>query len=135
MEVEDAAPILGSAACVAVLAALVAPLVLIPDTGTELGVYFAFGPAGAAAVGGLAPVAVVVFLAGRRGRTDPATAAGLTLVLGLGMAGLAASWALAVDPELVFNFSADWMGYHRWVVLGCAAVVPLAAAAYARAVL
>jgi hypothetical protein len=113
----------------------VAPLVLIPDPGTELGVYYTFGPAGATVVGALAPLAVVVFLAGWRGRTDPATAAGLTLVLGVGMFVLAALWALAVDPEVVFSFSAAWMGSHRWVVLGLTAVVPLSAAAYARAVL
>ncbi|AUV81333.1 hypothetical protein C2R22_06370 [Salinigranum rubrum] len=135
MEVEDVAPLVGSVACGAVVAALVAPFVLLSDVGTELGLYYAAGPAGVTALGFLAPVAVVVFLAGRRGRTDPVTAAGLTLVLGLGMLGLAASWALAVDPQLVFNFSAAWMGNHRWVVLGVTALVPLSAAAYARAVL
>lgn len=135
MDVEDVAPLVGSVACGAVVAALVAPFVLIPDTGTELGLYYAAGPAGGTALGFLAPIAVVVFLAGRRGRTDPVTAAGLTLVLGLGMLGLAASWALAVDPELVFNFSAAWMGYHRWVVVGVTALVPLSAGVYARAVL
>ena len=108
---------------------------VLSDVGTELGLYYAAGPAGVTALGFLAPIAVVVFLAGRRGRTDPVTAAGLTLVLGIGMVGLAASWALAVDPQLVFNFSAAWMGNHRWVVLGVTALVPLSAAAYARAVL
>jgi hypothetical protein len=135
MEVEDVAPLVGSVACGAVVAALVAPLVLVSNPGTELGLYYAAGPAGGTALGFLAPVAVVVFLAGKRGRTDPATAAGLTLVLGLGMLALAASWAFAVDPELVFNFSAAWMGYHRWVVLGVTALVPLSAGLYARAVL
>lgn len=135
MEVEDVAPLVGSVACGAVVATLVAPFVLIPDPGTELGLYYAAGPTGGTALGFLAPIAVVVFLAGRRGRTDPVTAAGLTLVLGLGMLGLAAAWALAVDPELVFNFSAAWMGYHRWIVLGATALVPLSAAVYARAVL
>jgi len=135
MEVEDVAPLAGSAACVACVAVLVAPFVLLADPGTELGLYYAFGPVGGTAPGFLAPVAVVVFLAGRRGRTDPVTAAGLTLVLGLGMVGLAASWALAVDPELVYSFPAAWMGYHRWLVLGISALVPLCAGAYARAVL
>jgi hypothetical protein len=135
MEVEDAAPLVGVAACAAVVAALVAPLVLIPDPGTELGVYYAFGPAGATVLGALAPLAVVVFLAGRRGRTDPATAAGLTLVLGVGMFVLAALWAFAVDVEVVFSFSAAWMGSHRWVVLGLTTLVPASAAVYARAVL
>jgi hypothetical protein len=51
------------------------------------------------------------------------------------MLGLAASWALAVDPELVFNFSAAWMGYHRWVVVVVTALVPLSAGVYTRAVL
>jgi hypothetical protein len=135
MEVEDVAPLIGSVACGAVVAALVAPLVLLPEVGTELSVYYAAGPAGGTVLGFLAPIAVVIFLAGRRGRTDPVTAAGLTLVLGLGMLGLALAWALAVDPELVFNFSAAWMGSHRWAVVGLTAVVPAAAGVYARAVL
>ena len=132
---ESVAPLVGSAGCVAVVAALVAPFVLIADPGTELDLYYAFGPAGALGLGFLAPLAVVVFLAGRRERTDPVTAAGLTLVLGLGMLGLAASWAFAVDPELVFSFSAAWMGHHRWVLLAVTTVVPVSAAVYARAVL
>jgi hypothetical protein len=135
MEAEDVAPLVGSVASAAVVAALVAPFVLISNPGTELGLYYAFGPFGGAGPGFLAPLAVVVFLAGRRGRTDPVTAAGLTLVLGLGMVGLAASWALAVDVELVYSFPVAWMGYHRWVVLGVAAVVPASAGVYARAVL
>jgi hypothetical protein len=135
MEVEDVAPLVGPAACVVCVAVLVAPFVLVPDPGTELGLYYAFGPVGGTALGFLAPVAVVVFLAGRRGRTDPVTAAGLTLVLGLGMVALAASWALAVDPELVYSFPVAWMGYHRWLVVCVAAVVPASAGVYARAVL
>jgi hypothetical protein len=135
MKAEDVAPLVGSAGCVACVAALVAPFVLIPDPGPELGLYYAFGPVGGAAPGFLAPIAIVVFLAGRRGRTDPVTAAGLTLVLGLAMLATVASWALAVDPELVFSFPVAWMGYHRWVVLAVTAVVPATAGVYARAVL
>jgi hypothetical protein len=135
MEAEDVAPLVGSVACVACVAALVAPFVLIPDPGTELGLYYAFGPVGGTAPAFLAPIAVVVFLAGRRGRTDPVTAAGLTLVLGLAMLAIVASWAFAIDPELVFSFPVAWMGSHRWVVLCVTAVVPASAGVYARAVL
>ena len=135
MNVEDVAPLVGSVACAAVVAALVAPVVLIADAGTELGVYYAFGPAGATVIGALAPLTVVVFLAGARGRTDPETAAGLTLVLGVGMFVLTALWAFAVDADVVFSFTAAWMGSHRWVVLGLTALVPASAAVYTRAVL
>jgi hypothetical protein len=135
MEAEDVAPLVGSAACVACVAALVAPFVLVPNAGSELGLYYAFGPVGGTAPGFLAPIAVVVFLAGRRGRTDPVTAAGLTLVLGLAMLAIVASWAFAVDPELVFNFPVAWMGYHRWVVVAVTTAIPASAGVYARAVL
>ncbi|QLG62676.1 DUF7548 family protein [Halorarum salinum] len=137
MDLADAAPTAGIAGCLATLLALAAPYALISDPGTGLSVYYASGPVGAGGVGFLAVLLVVVFLSGKRGRTAPDTVAGVALVASLGLVALALLWALAVDPENVFSFPADaeWMTSHRWVVLACAAVVPLSAAAYARAVL
>jgi hypothetical protein len=122
----------GIGGCVAVLLVLAAPYALVAGSGPGLGVYYGSGTVGAGVVGFLALLQVVVLLAGTRGRTDPPTAAGIALVLGVAMVLLAAAWALAVPPELVFSFPADWLGWHRWAVVAAAAVVPLASAVYAR---
>jgi hypothetical protein len=134
MRVARAAPLAGIVGCLALLAVLIAPYVLLTDPGTGLGVYYRAGPTGAGVLGFLALVGVVVFLAGRQGRTDPDVAAGITVVLGLSGLALAALWATAVDPESVFSFTAAWMGYHRWLVVAAAAAVAASAAVYAQAV-
>lgn len=134
MNVEAVAPRAGIAGCLAVLLALAAPYLLVSDPGTGLSVYYRAGPVGAGVVGFLALLSVVVFLAGGRRRTDPPTAAGIGLVVGTAMVLLALLWALAVPPEIPFGFPEAWMGWHRWAVVALTAVVPVVAAAYARAV-
>ncbi|MFB6303712.1 MAG: hypothetical protein ABEH47_00975 [Haloferacaceae archaeon] len=135
MDPEEAAPAAGIAGCVAVVLAMAAPYVLVGDTGTGLPIYYGAGAVGGGVVAFLALLSVVVFLAGARGRTDPPTAAGITLVVGVAMVLLALLWALAVPQEVVFSFPAAWMGWHRWAVVALTATVPAAAAVYARAVL
>ncbi|MFB6282267.1 MAG: hypothetical protein ABEH40_09630 [Haloferacaceae archaeon] len=135
MDATEAAPGAGVAGCLAVLLAMAAPYLLVTDTGTGLAVYYRAGPVGAGLVGFLAVLSVVAFLAGVRGRTDPPTAAGVALVLGLAMVPLALLWALSVPPEIVLGFPAAWMGWHRWAVVGLTAVIPAAGGAYVRAVL
>ena len=135
MNAEEAAPVAGIAGCLAVVLAMAAPYLLVSDPGTGLSVYYRAGPTGAGIVAFLALLAVVVFLAGVRGRTDPPTAAGVALVLGVGMVLLALLWAFAVPPEIVFGFPAEWMDWHRWAVVALTAVVPAAGALYARSAL
>jgi len=134
MNAAEAAPRAGVAGCLAVVLALAVPYVLVTDPGTGLSVYYRAGPAGAGVVGFLAILSVVVFLAGLRDRTDPPTAAGIALVLGVATLLLALLWALAVPRDIVLGFPADWMGWHRWAVVAVTGVVPAAAAAYAREV-
>lgn len=134
MNAEEAAPGVGIVGCLAVLLAMAAPYLLVSDPGTGLPVYYRAGPVGAGVVGFLALLSVVVFLAGRRGRTDPPTAAGIALVVGVAMVLLAVLWALSVPPEIAFGFPAAWMGWHRWAVVALTVVVPVAGGAYARAV-
>lgn len=137
MDLADAASTAGIAGCVATLLALAAPYALIGEPGTGLSVYYASGPVGVGGVAFLAVLLVVVFLSGKEGRSAPDTVAGVALVGSLGLLALALLWALAVNPDNVFSFPADaeWMTSHRWIVLACAGVVPLSAAAYAKAVL
>ena len=136
MNAERVAAAVGVAACLALVAVLLAPFFLISDPGTGLGIYYAAGPVGGgASVGFLALLCVVALLAGARGRTDAETAAGIALVVAVGVLATALLWAVAVEQEVVFSFPAAWMGWHRWLAVVIAAVPPVAAGAYARSVL
>jgi len=135
MRTDQAAPALGIAGCLAVVAALAFPVVLFPDWGTELAQYYTSGPLGVGAVLAFALVDVVVFLAGVRGRTDPTTAAGVAVALGVVAFLVALSWALVAPLDPLFGFPASWITDLRWVVLGATVVVTGAAALYARTTL
>ncbi|MFC7098733.1 DUF7548 family protein [Halobaculum marinum] len=137
MDLADAAPTAGVLACVALLLVLAAPFVLIADPGTGLAVYYASGALGVAGVGFLAALLVIVFLSAKQERRAADTVAGVALVASVGLLALALAWALAVDVQNLYSFpaSASWIVWHRWLVVGVSAVVPLSAAAYARAVL
>ena len=133
MDTARVAPWAGVAASVLTLAALAAPYALLSESG-GLGVYYSSGLFGAWGFAFLALVAIVGFLAGERGNASPEVAAGVVLVLGLAMLGLAVAWAVAVPSEVVYSLPAAWMESHRWVVVVVVAAVPVSAAAYARRV-
>ncbi len=133
MDTARVAPWAGVAASVLALTALAAPYVLLSES-DGLGVYYSAGLFGAWGFAFLALVAIVGFLAGERGNASPEVAAGVALVLGLAMLGLAVAWALSVPSEVVYSFPAAWMDSHRWVVVVVVAAVPASAAAYARRV-
>lgn len=135
MDTTDAAPTAGIAACLLVLGALAAPYLLLADPGTGLGVYYSDGPLGVGAVAFLAVLLVIVFLSGLQERTPPDTVAGIALVGGLATVVFALVWALSVDQGNVFSFSAAWMSWHRWLVVGLTGLLPASAGVYARAVL
>jgi len=106
MRTEQAAPALGIAGCLGVVATLTLPFALYPDRGSALAQYYTGGPLGVGAILGFALVGVVVFLAGIRGRTDP-----------------------------LFGFPASWITELRWIVVAATAVIAAAAGLYARSVL
>jgi hypothetical protein len=120
---ETSAPMAGVVASLAVLAVVVVPYFLIPAR--DVGIYYGaptFVPIHLV-IGLFATVAIVIFAAGRNGRTDPPTAAGATLVLGGFMALLVLWWAIAVG-DLVgsFDVSASF-DYHRWLLLAATVAV------------
>ncbi|WP_132061390.1 DUF7548 family protein [Halorussus amylolyticus] len=129
------APSVGILASLAVLATVVAPFFLIRPT--EAGVYYdapTLVPVHLV-IGVFASVAIIVFAAGRNGRTDPETAAGATVVLGGFVALLALWWAIAVGDivgSLTENAAFD---YHRWVLVAAAFALAGSAGWYAREVL
>ena len=135
MELDRLAVYVGAGTCLALVAVLAAPFALLDQPGTGLGIYYRSGPIGAAGIAFLAVIGVVVFLSGERGSADPVTAAGVSVTASVGLVLLTLSWALAVDPENVLSFTAAWMGWHRWLVVGLAAVVLVSAGVYTREVL
>ena len=132
MDVDEAAAGVGVVGCLAALAALGAPYVLISEPGTGVAVYYGGGPVGAAPVAFLAVLQPIVSLSGTRGRADPQTVAGMALTVGVAMVGATAWWATSVPPAFPLSFPAAWMGWHRWAVTGVVAVVPVAGVVYAR---
>ncbi|MFC4449549.1 DUF7548 family protein [Halorussus aquaticus] len=132
---ETPAPTVGIVAALAVLAAVVAPYFLIDAP--EVGVYYSaptFLPVHLV-VGLFAMVAVVVFAAGRNGRTDPPTAAGATVVLGGFMTLLVLWWAVEVGGLVGSLTSVAAFDYHRWLLLVTAFAVAATAGWFANDVL
>lgn len=119
------APTVGIVACLAVLFALAAPYLL--GVAGVAG-YYGSGAVNPLLAGLFALVALIVFAAGREGRSDPGLAAGVAVALGMFMFLVTAAWALTVRIDAV-QFTAN----HRWAVVGAAALVPLSAGWYARA--
>lgn len=131
MNASRVAPVVGVVGCLAVLVALVAPY-LTTEAGAA-GTYYATGAITPLVGGFFAAVAVVVFAAGRADRTDPATAAGVTLVFGVVIALVSLVWALTVPENVVFQLStASAFEYHRWVLGLCSLIVPASGVWYAR---
>ena len=135
MDLTRRAPQLGIAACLAVLTAVIAPFVLLPeDASAGLSLYYADGMFGPTIIGVFAVVNVVILGAGLGERSDPVTIAGAALVIGLIMTLMSIEWIVSLSPDAVTGITTkDWLMYHRWTVLGCSALVVIAAGLYARA--
>lgn len=116
------------AATVGILSCLTYLIVLaIPFGAGSAEMYYASGWTNPLVGGLLALVAVVVFAAGRQGRTDGPLAAGVTLALGLIIGGIAILWAMSGRTDVLAIGR-----YHRLVVPAVGAVIPIAALWYAR---
>ncbi|WP_115862611.1 DUF7548 family protein [Halorussus litoreus] len=132
---ETPAPTVGVIAALAVLLAIAVPYAIIDAT--EAGVYYGaptFVPVHLL-VGLFALVAIIVFAAGRNGRTDPPTAAGATVVLGGFMAAVVLWWAVAVGGLVGSLTEQAAFDYHRWLLLATTLAVAASAGWYARDVL
>jgi hypothetical protein len=123
------APLVGIVACVLYAGLLAVPYLLVRTSpGTAVGTYYGTGGINPVVGGFFALIAVIVFAAGREDRTDPGFAAGVSLVLGLFMCGIALLWGLTVPVEVVVGMDApQYLTYHRWVLSGAGALVPAAA--------
>jgi hypothetical protein len=124
------APLVGIVGCLLYAGLLVVPYVVVPaSSGTAVGLYYDSGGINPVVGGFFALIAVIVMAAGRERRTDPGFAAGVALVLGLFMTGIALLWAITVPAGVVPGVGVQaptYLSVHRWVVSGVGAVVPVA---------
>lgn len=118
------APLAGIAACLATLAALAYPFL---TAGAGAGAYYGSGVVNPLVGALLVAVAVIVFAAGREGRSDPGFAAGATLAFGAVAALILLAWAATVRVDVV-AVSAS----HRWVTAAAGLAIPATAVWYAR---
>jgi hypothetical protein len=141
MESRRLAPTLGVLASLAVVALLVLPYAILGPG--EVGAYYGAGAVSPWLGGVLAPLAVVVYAAGREERTAPATAAGVGLGLGLALALVAVLWAVTVPSEVPLQLTTDRTVFgplstagilesHRWVLAVVSVGVPASGGWYAR---
>lgn len=130
MDGTRAAPTAGLLSCLALLGVLVLPygVASVP----AVNAYYAAGTLPALATALFAMVGLIVFAAGRQGRSDPALTAGAALVLGTFALVTAAVWAATVRPDVLGTNRAVFAD-HRWAVAAVAALYPAAAAWYTRA--
>ncbi|MBV0924493.1 hypothetical protein KTS45_09810 [Halomicroarcula limicola] len=127
------APTVGIVGCVLYLLALAVPYLLV-ETTSAVGAYYDSGALSPVIPAVFALVAIIVFAAGREGRTDPSVAAGAAIVLGLFIVGLTLLWATTVPVSLVLGLTESTLiEHHRWAVVVVALSVPLGAAWFARA--
>ena len=125
MDSRRAAPSLGIVSSLAVVAVLAVPYLLV-ENGGAVGVYYGTGLLTPWASGLLALVAVIIFAAGREGRTDPVTAASIGFGFGVVIFIAALVWAATVDVNVALQLTTDdpilgplttgiVLEYHRWL--------------------
>ncbi|ERH04051.1 MAG: hypothetical protein J07HR59_01178 [Halorubrum sp. J07HR59] len=127
----------GAVACLVTLFVLVIPVITIRGTQQPLGAYYASGPVGAGGIGFFALLGIVVFLSGERGSADPATVAGISLVLSLALVSLAVLWFFSIGDTLLFSFSNQhsWLEWHPVAVIATGLVILAASGGYTAAVI
>lgn len=124
MEQVRLAPLVGIAGCLAVLGLLAYPYVAGDGS---VGAYYGSGLVNPLMAGLLALVAVIIFAAGREGRTDPGFAAGVGLVFGVFIVAILLAWAGTARLDTIAI--SQW---HRWIATGVGVLVPAGGLWFAR---
>lgn len=120
---------IGLLACVGLFATLAWPYLALPESArVAIGRYYWTGLFGVPVLAAFAAPAVVILLAGWRGRSDPATVAGATIAIGVAMTVMAVEWALAVRGASV----EIWLAFHPWLVVAFVALLPISGLVAAR---
>ncbi|MEF8863219.1 MAG: hypothetical protein V5A40_15935, partial [Haloarculaceae archaeon] len=113
MDRADLPPTAGIVACLAVLLVLAWPFAV--EAAPSVGLYYATGMVTPYAAGLLALIGIIVFAAGREGRSDPSLAAGAGLVFGLFVAAISVLWAFTARVDVLGAASA-LLSSQRWVL-------------------
>lgn len=125
-------PTVGIVGALATALVVLIPYVAVTgEDATAVGTYYGSGIVGPNVVGLFAVIALIVFAAGRQGRTEPDTVAGAALVLGLVTFVTAVAWTLTADTSIALSTSATWLPTLRWVLVATALVLPASALWYA----
>lgn len=120
---------IGLLACVGLFATVAWPYLALPGSArVAIGRYYWTGLFGVPVLAAFAAPAVVILLAGWRGRSDPATVAGATIAIGVAMTVMAVEWALAVRGASV----EVWLSFHPWLVVAFVALLPISGLVAAR---
>ena len=128
MEKVRLAPLVGILAAILTILLLVGPYLLVQTPGA-IGTYYRSGAITPFVTGLFAVLSILVLAAGREERTDPAMAAGATLVMGT----FGILWAITVPIDVVTQMSTDEIiAYHRWALVIAALGIPLSAGWFAR---
>ncbi|GAA0201777.1 DUF7548 family protein [Haladaptatus pallidirubidus] len=129
------APKVGIVSCLVVLLLLSLPYFLAPAT--AVGAYYGTIPVPVHLLDTFfALVAIIAFGSGLKNRSDPATVAGVALVLGAFMAVITLWWAVVTPADtLVEAARMDSLSGHRWAFALVTLAVPISAGWYARSVL
>ena len=121
------APLAGIVASVLVLAALAVPFFVASVS--EVTLYYDSGDLNPLVAGLFALVSILIFAAGREGRSDPALAAGVTLTFGVFAVIVSVVWALSVRVDVLDSSIA---ASHPWGLVVVTLALPVTAAWYAR---
>ena len=125
----------GMVSCLAVVALVSLPYFLAPAVAVS--VYYDTIPVPVELIDVLLSlVAFIAFGSALRGRSDPATVAGVTVVLGGFLVGITLWWALVTPAStLVEAARMDSLNGYQWVLFLVTIGVPTSAGWYARTVL
>jgi len=125
----------GMVSCLAVIALVSLPYLLAPAV--AVGVYCDTIPVAVELIDVLLSlVAFIAFGSALRGRSDPATVAGVTVVLGGFLVGITLWWALVTPASMLVEAARmDSLNGYQWVLFLVTIGVPTSAGWYARTVL
>jgi hypothetical protein len=126
---------LGMVSCLAVVALVSLPYFLAPAV--AVGVYYDTIPVPVELIDVLLSlVAFIAFGSALRGRSDPATVAGVTVVLGAFLVGITLWWAVVTPASMLVEAARmDALNGYQWVLFLVTIGVPTSAGWYARSVL
>ncbi|WP_266076684.1 DUF7548 family protein [Haladaptatus caseinilyticus] len=132
---ERLAPKVGIVSCLAVLLLLSLPYFFAPATAVS--VYYETIPVPVHLLDTFfALVALIAFGSGLQDRSDRASVAGVTLVLGIFMAVITLWWAVVTPSATIVEAARmDSLSGHRWALAFVTLGVPASAGWYARSVL